>query len=61
MPSDYEREILEETTLKPKTPLNYRLIGVTHHYGGMGGGHYAAHVWNNRKKMWYYCDDSSVR
>jgi len=38
----------------------YDLIGVTNHYGGLGGGHYTAYAKNNLKKLWYDFDDSSV-
>ncbi|XP_039249934.2 ubiquitin carboxyl-terminal hydrolase 15-like isoform X1 [Styela clava] len=38
----------------------YNLIGVSNHYGGMGGGHYTAYCRNYKDGKWYYFDDSSV-
>jgi len=38
----------------------YDLIGVSNHYGGMGGGHYTAYAQNKIDNNWYYFDDSSV-
>merc|ERR1719290_763914 len=38
----------------------YDLIGVSNHYGGMGGGHYTAYGKNKTDGNWYYFDDSSV-
>jgi ubiquitin C-terminal hydrolase len=32
-----------------------------HHFGDLGGGHYTAHCWNERREKWYYFDDSNVR
>jgi len=31
------------------------LIGITHHFGGIGGGHYTANAKHENK--WYYFDD----
>ncbi|KAK9477267.1 hypothetical protein V1514DRAFT_334340 [Lipomyces japonicus] len=41
--------------------LVYDLFAVDNHYGGLGGGHYTAHVKNFVDDKWYYFDDSSVR
>jgi len=41
-------------------PAVYDLIGVSNHYGGMGGGHYTAYCKNRIDDKWYYFDDSSV-
>ncbi|XP_078369197.1 ubiquitin carboxyl-terminal hydrolase 4-like [Oculina patagonica] len=38
----------------------YKLIAVSNHYGGMGGGHYTAYAKNCRDGRWYSFDDSSV-
>jgi len=38
----------------------YDLIGVSNHYGGMGGGHYTAYCINKDDGRWYHFDDSSV-
>ncbi|TPX51593.1 hypothetical protein SeLEV6574_g00210 [Synchytrium endobioticum] len=40
--------------------LIYDLIGVSNHYGGMGGGHYTAYAKNPIDGQWYHFDDSSV-
>lgn len=39
---------------------NYDLIGVSNHFGGMGGGHYTAYGKNVADQKWYNFDDSSV-
>ncbi|KAI5779805.1 hypothetical protein EDC01DRAFT_754853 [Geopyxis carbonaria] len=39
----------------------YDLFAVDNHFGGLGGGHYTAHVKNWYDGNWYYCDDGSVR
>ncbi|XP_043245405.1 ubiquitin carboxyl-terminal hydrolase 15-like [Amphibalanus amphitrite] len=47
--------------LDPNRPCStYDLIGVSNHYGGMGGGHYVAYCKNRDDNRWYYFDDSSV-
>ncbi|MDP2434755.1 MAG: hypothetical protein Q8P67_03340 [archaeon] len=38
----------------------YSLIGVIHHVGGMGGGHYTAHAFNNQVNSWFEFNDSHV-
>ena len=38
----------------------YDLIGVSNHFGGMGGGHYTAYAKNCADQRWYNFDDSSV-
>lgn len=39
---------------------HYRLIGVSEHVGGMGGGHYTATVRRPRKPRWFHCNDATV-
>jgi len=39
-------------------PLFYDLYAVSHHYGGMGGGHYVAYA--QHKGQWYNCDDHII-
>ncbi|KAG2622259.1 hypothetical protein PVAP13_3NG274300 [Panicum virgatum] len=41
-------------------PHNYRLYAISNHYGSMGGGHYTAYVYDERKKGWYDFDDRHV-
>jgi len=41
-------------------PALYDLIGVSNHYGGMGGGHYTAYCRNREDGSWYHFDDTSV-
>ncbi|XP_060587282.1 ubiquitin carboxyl-terminal hydrolase 4-like [Ruditapes philippinarum] len=43
-----------------KSEYVYDLIGVSNHYGGLGGGHYTAYCKNAVENAWYYFDDSSV-
>ena len=46
-PNDYENELncnMEQNGNQKK--LNYKLIGVVHHFGDLGGGHYTAHCFN---------------
>uniref|UniRef100_A0A915I6V7 Ubiquitin carboxyl-terminal hydrolase n=1 Tax=Romanomermis culicivorax TaxID=13658 RepID=A0A915I6V7_ROMCU len=40
--------------------VNYDLIAVSNHYGGLGGGHYTACAKNRIDKSWYIFDDSRV-
>ena len=42
------------------TKVIYDLYGVSNHMGGLGGGHYIAHILNSDDKQWYIKDDSSV-
>lgn len=51
---------LQAVTLKPGENCRYRLIGVIHHSGGVGGGHYTAHAFNSFDCRWYSFNDSSV-
>jgi len=44
----------------PKEKRCYNLIGVSNHYGGLGGGHYTAYAKNSQDGEWHYFDDSSV-
>eukprot|EP01028_Stygiella_incarcerata_P007492 TRINITY_DN3102_c0_g1_i1.p1 TRINITY_DN3102_c0_g1~~TRINITY_DN3102_c0_g1_i1.p1 ORF type:complete len:958 (+),score=216.20 TRINITY_DN3102_c0_g1_i1:428-2875(+) len=39
----------------------YDLYAISNHYGGLGGGHYVAHVKNHMDGHWYLCDDSRVQ
>ncbi|KAF3915572.1 hypothetical protein ABW21_db0205900 [Orbilia brochopaga] len=41
--------------------LQYDLIAVDNHFGGLGGGHYTANARNWVDNKWYYFDDSSAR
>jgi len=43
------------------TNAMYRLYGVSHHVGGLRGGHYTSDVRNMVSGIWYHCDDTSVR
>ena len=36
------------------------LYGISHHMGGMGGGHYVADTKNSGDGNWYHYDDSHV-
>lgn len=38
----------------------YDLVGISNHYGGLGGGHYAAYCKNMNTTKWYHFDDSNV-
>jgi len=38
----------------------YKLVGVSTHSGGLGGGHYTAYGLNETENNWYYFNDSSV-
>ena len=38
----------------------YKLYGISHHMGGLSGGHYTCDVLNVKTGKWYHCDDSSV-
>lgn len=38
----------------------YDLYAISHHFGGLGGGHYTAHVKHPIDGHWYDCDDSIV-
>jgi hypothetical protein len=44
----------------PPPPLVYDLFAVSHHEGGLGGGHYTAHVQDFSTGGWFYCDDRLV-
>lgn len=45
---------------KKKKQLNYNLIGVANHFGGLGGGHYTAYAKNTVQDAWYSFDDALV-
>ncbi len=38
----------------------YDLFGISNHMGGLGGGHYNAHILNSDDNQWYIKDDSTV-
>ncbi len=38
----------------------YELYGISHHYGGLGGGHYVANIFHSDNQEWYLKDDSRV-
>lgn len=42
-------------------PPIYDLYAVSHHMGGLGGGHYTATCQNFINKKWYHFNDSSVQ
>jgi len=48
------------STHESKKWAKYKLFGISHHSGGLGGGHYVAEVQNVEQKQWYSCNDSSV-
>ena len=43
-----------------KEKMIYNLIGVSNHYGGLGGGHYTAFAKNPLNDKWYEYNDSNV-
>jgi len=43
------------------TNAMYRLYGISHHVGGLRGGHYTSDVQNMVSGIWYHCDDTRVR
>ncbi|CAG0921929.1 unnamed protein product [Notodromas monacha] len=52
---------LSEFVIAPRHPDPvYDLIGVSNHYGGLGGGHYTSYCRNKDDGHWYHFDDSSV-
>jgi len=51
---------VNDPTQKTERNCFYDLIGVSNHFGGMGGGHYTAYAKNMTDGKWYYFDDSSV-
>ncbi|TPX70604.1 hypothetical protein SpCBS45565_g01590 [Spizellomyces sp. 'palustris'] len=40
--------------------VRYDLFGISNHMGGLGGGHYIAHVRNIDDKIWYEKNDTHV-
>ncbi|KAF9346302.1 ubiquitin carboxyl-terminal hydrolase, partial [Mortierella sp. AD094] len=46
--------------VEEKDGPTYDLFGVTNHIGGLDGGHYTAHVKNERLGTWHLFDDSVV-
>jgi len=44
----------------PRSKKFYNLIGVSNHYGGLGGGHYTAYAKNSLDGKWHYFDDNDV-
>lgn len=59
-PVDFPITDLTVKTLSSSEPLHYDLFAVSHHHGGLGGGHYTAHAKNTDTGKWYYFNDSSV-
>lgn len=51
---------LDEFCKKKNQNCKYQLIGVSNHYGEMGGGHYTAYCRNHFTNKWYEFDDASV-
>jgi hypothetical protein len=45
---------------RPEDDYVYDLVSVSHHYGGLGGGHYTATCRNEVDGRWYAFDDSIV-
>uniref|UniRef100_A0A6G1SB64 Ubiquitin carboxyl-terminal hydrolase n=1 Tax=Aceria tosichella TaxID=561515 RepID=A0A6G1SB64_9ACAR len=45
---------------KKQELVNYDLIGVANHFGGLGGGHYTAYAKNATQNAWYSFDDALV-
>jgi len=43
-----------------KNKILYQLIGVSNHFGGMGGGHYTAYAKNHFNQKWYDYNDQHV-
>jgi ubiquitin carboxyl-terminal hydrolase 4/11/15 len=41
-------------------PQLYELYALTNHYGGMGSGHYTAHIKLLDDSRWYNFDDSHI-
>jgi ubiquitin carboxyl-terminal hydrolase 4/11/15 len=54
---DMSKWIVNEET---KEDAIYDLYAVSHHYGGLGGGHYTATACHCLSGQWYHFDDSSV-
>eukprot|EP01133_Synstelium_polycarpum_P003592 gene3592-4114_t len=46
---------------QPPQLHKYTLNGVVEHMGGLGSGHYVAHVYDDQAQQWYYISDSGVR
>ncbi|KAJ9471681.1 Ubiquitin carboxyl-terminal hydrolase 4 [Diplonema papillatum] len=42
-------------------PVWYELCGIVNHDGGLGGGHYTAHVKGRLDESWYHFSDERVR
>ncbi|KAF2072088.1 hypothetical protein CYY_006587 [Polysphondylium violaceum] len=59
--NDNNNENNTPPTIISKDNNIYRLNGIVEHMGGMGGGHYVAHVYDDQKDQWYYISDSNVR
>lgn len=54
---------MSEYVLNPaqkKQKMIYNLIGVSNHFGGLGGGHYTAFAKNSIQDAWYSFDDALV-
>lgn len=61
---EFPLENLDLSSYLPKHPENdheqpiYDLFAVSHHFGGLGGGHYTASAKNFFNNQWYNFDDS---
>lgn len=51
---------MEPFCKKKNQKTKYQLIGVSNHFGEMGGGHYTAYCKNFFNKKWYEFDDARV-
>jgi ubiquitin C-terminal hydrolase len=47
--------------LDSKDSQIYDLYGVSNHFGGLGGGHYTAHVFSEFLDSWIEMNDERVR
>ena len=56
---DLSRFIPKDEGVQTSTS-KYTLFGVCNHYGGLGGGHYTAHVKHSQDNKWYCFNDQSV-
>lgn len=55
--SSYGKDSAHES----KRLAKYKLFGISHHSGGLEGGHYVAEVQNIVERQWYLCNDSLVK
>lgn len=63
-PVKFPLTLLDFTSYLPpdasNSPSLYDIFAVSHHYGGLGGGHYTATAQNFVDGKWYHFDDSHV-